>query len=325
MQSFQWLFILLGMIGSAFFSGMETGVISIHRMRLKHYVRQGSESARILQSLLDDPDRFIGAILVGNNLCLVLMSTLATGYFVSIFRHWGEAVSTGVMSALVLLFGEYIPKAWFHARPYYRCRRFARTFRTVERILRPAASLVLGLSRLLTPGRNIDLARRAPFVTRDDLKTLVHEGEQNGVLSQDERIMIHRVFELSHKRARDIMVPLPAVVTAPANMPIAAFLERARNSGYTRMPVVDPQSGEYVGIVNVFQVLAQDGRAAARDATVGSFARPPLRIPETMPVDDIFPRLRRGRQPLCLAVNADKKVTGLITTEDILEEIVGKL
>ncbi len=325
MHNFQLLFILICMVGEAFFSGMETGVISIHRMRLKHYVRQGSVQARALQGFLDNPDRLFGVTLVGTNVCVVTISVLAASFFVALFPRFGETVSAVVMTVLVLLFCEYIPKAWFHTRPFHRCRIFVRPLLTAEAVFRPLSWLILNVTSLLAPGTARTFAKRGTFVTREDLKTLVHEGEQNGVLSPDERVMIHRVFELSSKRARDIMIPVSAMVCVHDDTTVKEFLEQARSSKFTRMPVLERASGAYAGVVNVFFVLSQVDTETMGDRPVKSFVRAPLFISDTMPVDDIFPRLRRGRQPMCLVRNAEGRVLGLITTEDILEEIVGKL
>jgi len=151
---------------------------------------------------------------------------------------------------------------------------------------------------------------------------LAKEGEKDGVLSAKERYMIHRVIELSGKRAEAVMVPRDKMVVAYDDMRIPEFYAQARQSGLTRMPVMNRASGDFIGIINVFLVLA-GGKDHSLE-TVGNFIRPPQFIPSSMPVDDILPRMRRGRQPMCL-VKHDGVVVGLITTEDILRTIVGEL
>jgi putative hemolysin len=320
---FSLLVIAVGMSGQAFFSGIETGMISIRRMRLRHFVRRGSRRAEILEYFLENTDRLLGTTLVGTNVCVVLVSITAAELVAELIGQWGEVVSTAVMSLLVLVFCEYLPKNWFQRRPLSRCYRFADALRAADRILRPFAFVVVGLTRLLVPGPAKSFSTPLPFVTKEDLKTLAREGEEDGVLSSKERAMIHRVMELSGKNAARITVPLEKMVTVDSTTSIADFCQKARESQRTRMPIYDANKESYVGIINVFDIL----RASAVDSTqtVMQFARPPLFVPEDMPVDDIFPRLRRFRQPMGLVVDEEGAVTGLVTTEDILEEIVGQL
>jgi CBS domain containing-hemolysin-like protein len=317
------MIIIACMAGSAFFSGMETGVISIHRMRLRHFVRRGSKGAELLQGYLDNSDRLLGTTLVGTNICVVVISVVSASMAVDLLGEWGGAASTVVMSVLVLVFSEYLPKAWFHSRPLERCRRFAGMLRIGELILKPLGVTIIWLTRWLVPGPSRPLSKPLPFVTREDLKVLAREGEKDGVLSREERDMIHRVFELSGKRAREIMVPLKNMTSVWADTTVDKFFETARTSGFTRMPVRAKDTGEFAGVINVFYVLSSPELDTSRK--VADFVRPPLFVSENMPVDDILPRMRRSRQPMCFVSNDESEVVGLITTEDILEEIVGQL
>ena len=315
--------IVLCLVGNAFFAGIETGVISISRMRLRHFVRQGDPGARALQGYLEHFDRLLGTTLVGTNLSMVIVSVVSASMAARWLGHWGEPVSAVVMGLIVLIFGEYLPKAWFHSRPIERSRRYAGLLRVTEWILKPLSLAVVGLSRLLVRGGDKSLSSPAPFVTREDLKMLAQEGERDGVLSPRERFMIHRVMELSHKNAGQIMVPLDRMTTVTTATTVGQFRSVARQSGYTRMPVYDPEQESYVGLVNIFYILS--GRHVEMDRLVNDFARPLFYVPEEMPVDDILPLMRRARQPLCLVRNAEEQVVGLLTTEDILKEIVGAL
>ena len=319
----QVLVLLACLGGQAFFAGMETGVISIHRMRLRHFIKQGSRPANILLGFLEESDRLLGTTLVGTNLCVVILAIVSAGIAVRFLGTWGEVLSMAVVSILVLTLGEYLPKAWFHARPIERCTRFAGALQFSEMAFRPLSGFVVWLTRGLVPGPSRTFSEPAPFVTREDLKILAHEGEKDGVLSPRERFMIHRVFELSGKTARQIMTPLAAMTYVDANLPVDGFFTVARSSRFTRIPVRDPAQRQFIGIVNVFHVLSSG--EDTRDKTVTDFLRVPLFVSERMPVDDILPRLRRSRQPMCFVRDSANEVIGLITTEDILEEIVGQL
>lgn len=322
-ELFFFLFVVFGLLGSAFFSGIETGVISINRLRLKHYLRKGNRRAGILNYFLEDSDRLLGATLVGNNICNVMVTVFSASFAVRLFGVSGEAVSAFVVVVVLLIFGEYFPKAWFSSRPYHRSVGFADLLRLADRILRPLSVLLVGLTKIFVPGPEKSFVKPLPFVTRDDLKMLTQDSEESGVLSKRETWMIHRVFELSDKKASRIMIPIDGAAKVERNMPVDDFLAYARERKVTRMPVYDEESGEYVGIVNVMYILSSLPSAAEKN--VGSFIRPASFIHPGMPVDDIFPRMRRSSQPMILVRDDAGKVLGLITTEDILEEIVGKL
>jgi CBS domain containing-hemolysin-like protein len=309
-------------VGQAFFAGIETGVISIDNLRLRHAVRKKVQGARLLYRYARHTDRLLGTTLVGTNICMVTMSVLATDQLVRLLGSWGELASTVFMSGFVLLFCEYLPKNWFRTRPLERSRRYVRVLRAGEVVLRPVALLVVWLTRGLVPGPRKSFAEPGHSVSREDLKDLAQEGEKQGVLSSRERVMIHRVFELSGKRADEIMIPLDKATVVESTLTVSGFLDVARKTGFTRYPVRDPRSGQFCGVINLFFVLS--GAQGEDGKTVGEYARPPLFIPQDMPVDDIFPKLRRFHQPMALVQDAGQRAVGLITTEDILEEIVGE-
>jgi len=315
--------ILLCLAGGAFFAGMETGIISIHRMRLEHFVRSGSRNALLLQEYVKDSDRLLGTTLVGTNICVVVISVISASLATRVLGEWGEPVSTVIVSLVVLIVAEYMPKAWFHSRPIERSERYAGLLRIMEILFKPISASILWITRIFYRTKGNAFTKPDPFVTREDLKLLAREGEKDGILSPRERIMIHRVIELSGKKAGEVMVPREQIVSIERGTSIPRFLDKARQSEFTRMPIYDPTHQTYTGTINVFFVLATGEESEQQ--TVDSFAREPLMVPESMPADDILPRMRKARQPMCLVTDDRQAVTGLITTEDILRSIVGEL
>ncbi|MDP6524273.1 MAG: CNNM domain-containing protein [Kiritimatiellia bacterium] len=321
--STQLMIIGVCMILEAFFSGMETGVISIHRLRLRHSVMSGSKAAKILSGYLENTDRLLGTTLVGTNICVVMISVVSASLAVRLMGSGGQAVATLLTAVTVLVFCEYLPKAWFHSKPLERCSRFAKFLRMSERIVHPLSVAILGVVRLFVPGATRMYSKSDPFITKEELKTLAWEGAKSGVLSSKESTMIHRVLELSGERADDIMIPSNEMTAVFSGATVKEFLELCRTSGFTRMPVHDDAAADFVGIINVYYVLSHHD--LNYEMPIASFVRSPLLIPAGMPVDEIFPRLRRSRQPMCLVKDSEGDVIGLITTHDILEEIVGEL
>jgi CBS domain containing-hemolysin-like protein len=314
------LLILIFLTVHAFFAGIETGIISIHRLRLQHYIRKGSKTARVLEIFSNDFDRLLGTTLVGTNLCVVMNSVLAASMALQTGLPGAQATSSVIISITVIIFCEYIPKAWFQARPIDRCQRFATTLLAAEWLLRPFSFSIIAIAKLLSPGKRT-FYRPTTVVSRDDLKVLAREGEMSGVLSSKERYMIHRVIELSSTKVSQIMTPLSEMVSVKADMPLTQLYDIARDTGLTRFPVQNA-TGEYTGTVNVCYILSILG--AKPTGKVEEYVRPTHILPANTKVDAVLPRMRRARQPLSL-VQDDGEIVGLVTTEDVLRVIVGSL
>jgi CBS domain containing-hemolysin-like protein len=253
-------------------------------------------------------------------MCVVLNSVLAASMALQTGLPGAQATSSVTISVIVIIFCEYLPKAWFQARPIDRCQRFATVLVAAEWLLRPFSFCIIALAKLLSPGQRT-FYRPTTVVSRDDLKLLAREGEKSGVLSSKERYMIHRVIELSSKTVSQIMTPADEMVSVRADMPLSKLYDIARETGLTRFPVQDAD-GNYTGTVNVYYILSILG--ASPTGVVSEYARHLHVLPGNTKVDAVLPRMRHARQPLSLVQEGDK-VVGLVTTEDVLRVIVGAL
>jgi CBS domain containing-hemolysin-like protein len=317
------LMLILGCLaGAAFFAGVETGVISINRMRLRHRAEQGDPPARILEQFLDHPDRLLGTTLVGTNLCIVVASVMAASIGDLLFSSWGKALMGALMTFIILVFSEYLPKAWFQSEPLKRCRPFARPLRWSSWVLRPLADAMNWITQWMLPASYKEAPTRALFSTKDEINLLAQESEEHGSLSPKQRIMIRRVFELSSKTARDIMTPRSNMAFVRKGAGVDELFQKAKETRHARFPICD-DTGAFQGIASFFDVMSDCEPSS--HAKLDAFIRPPLLIPETTPMMETFSKLRVARQDMCLVVDAQSRVTGLITSQDVLEEIVGKL
>lgn len=314
--------ILICMVVAAFLSGIETGVISIDRMRLRHFVRKGEKWARTLQSFLDNSDRLFGTTLVGTNLSMVIISVVAASVSVQMAGVAGEIFSTIGLSVLVLVFSEFIPKAWFRSNALEKCRRFAAVLQMFELALRPVYTCVIRISRFIVPDPGRSGSRTQPFVTKDDLMVLAGESVKSGVLTGEESLMIKKVLDLAARTAAQLMVPREKMVYVASDAGIDEFCDLVRRNRFTRIPVLDKAKNQFTGIINVFDVLAMT--CEKKDRKLADHIRPPLLISEDTPVEQILPRARRLRQPMCLVARKDGEVIGLVTVTDLLANIVGR-
>jgi putative hemolysin len=324
MSSSEWILQLLILIlcffGSVFFAGMETGIISINRLRLHHLVLRGLKPAAVLERFLDQPERLLSTTLVGNNLCNSVFAIMLTSLLLRTRLPHAAAVAHVSGILLLLLFGEYLPKAWFHALPLTRTLPFAWVLEGFARLFRPIGRTVAGLVDALL-GSTVEGQPVQPLLTREDLIHLTAESGRSGALSPFESRMIRGVFDLSGTRCRDIMVPADRMVRVDAALSDAELIALARQTELNRFPVWDAGRNRCIGIVHIFDALSDpepDGK------TVKDYMRPPQFIEAHMLVDHILPRMRATRQPMTLVVGPDGAVAGLITINNVLRVIVGQ-
>lgn len=316
------ILLVLCLLFAAFFAGIETGVISLNHLQVRHLAEEeNDQSAQILGRFLADPDRLLGTTLVGVNICMVTVSVIGAhlGHYLPL--RAGELLTEGVVTLVVLIGCEYLPKAWFQSNPIKRCRPFARMLWVASLVLKPLADFFTGLTMLFLPRETANPEAHRPTITRDEIDILAKESAEHGNLTSKQRIMIHRVVELAGKTASLIMVPRERMIMVDSRATAEDFLGLSQKSNLTRLPVFDERARAFIGIVNLFDVLAVDSGKYGEN--ISRFMRQPLFLNDNTPFTEILPRLRRSNQPLALVTNRQTEVVGLLTTEDVLRLIIG--
>ena len=321
MMSLEIFLLLFCLAGTAFFAGVETGVISINRLRLQHLVRRQIPGAKTIRYFLTHADVLLGTTLIGTNLLQVVSAVLAASIGQRLHGASGATLAGVLLLVVTLVFCEYVPKAFFQAAPARRTLPFAGLLRTAAWVLRPFSFLVNLIVRLTLPRRDAKEVEDKLLVTREELMHLAREGVQSGVLSKHESEMIHGVFELTHKTCGTLMTPRDKMAVVPAAATPAEILDLARTREFNRLPVYDPAQKSFVGVVHVFDVLADD---APGGKTAADYMRPPQLVAAYLPVDHLLPRMRVTRLPLFLVTDDRYEVIGLITLEDVLREVTGE-
>ena len=321
MMTVEIFLLLFCLAGTAFFAGVETGVISINRLRLQHLVRRQVPGAKTVRHFLTHSDLLLGTTLIGTNLLHVVSAVLAASIGQQVAGAAGAAGAGVVLLLVMLVFCEYIPKAWFQAAPARRTLPYAGLLRAAAVLLRPLSFLVNLAIRLLLPRRVGQDVEDKMLVTREELLHLAREGERSGVLTKHESEMIHGVFDLTHKTCATLMTPRDKMAFVTSAATPAEILALARVREFNRLPVYDPDQKSFVGVVHVFDVLADDAPAGK---TAADYLRPPQLVASYLPVDHLLPRMRVTRLPLFLVTDDRYEVIGLITLEDVLREITGE-
>ena len=314
-MSGQWILLFACLAGAWFFSGIETGLVSINRLRLHHLVRH-------LQHFLQNIDMLLGTTLVGTNISVTVASTIAVNMGTDALGASGAWMASAAVTTILVVFCEYFPKAWFQGFPSHRSLPFAPVLKVSRWALSPISVPLMGLVRLLTPAPPREEEKSRPLVTREEIVHLASEGKSTGILTPAEHRMIHEVIELKTKACREIMTPRDRMVYIRQDAPVAELLELARAREINRFPVFDSEKKAFTGIVHIFDVLADASNA---DKQVRDYMRPCQFVADHAPVDHILPRMRVTRQHMILVTDDRFEVIGLVTLEDVVGEVIGAL
>jgi len=311
------LFLLLGaaVAGSALFAGLETGVVSLNRVRLRVRAGRGDGASRALLAFLERPERILSGFLIGNTLCNVGGGALAAAWA---SQRFGEAAgslgATVVMTSVFLVFSEMIPKTFFRRHADERMPGLVGVLRVSTWVFYPLVAAISAIFRLISGSRG-----PSPFVTREELRLLVREA--GGRLGAGQKRMLEKVFDFGRTSVREVMIPLPEVVSLSVDASTEDLVALVRRCGYTRIPLYRDRVDRIVGLVTVFDVLFDESPGPG----VAGYLRSIHIVPETQTIPDILVELQRRREAMALVVNEFGACVGILTLEDIVEEILGEL
>ncbi len=306
---------------SAFFSGSETALMSLDKLRLKYLVEKRRRGADRLEGVLAHPDRLLGAILVGNNLVNIAASVFATTFFVELYGDRGELMTILILTPLLLIFSEVCPKTYAARYPEKLSFLVLRPILGVMWLLTPVVWLVTGISRLLT--RFIKGEEKRPLISEDEIRSIISVGEQTGVVAKEKRRMLHGVFELSQIRVRDVMIPRTEVVGVEVQEPFESVLHIVQQARHSRFPVYEGSLDSVVGIIHSKDILNFVGKTG--EFSLRDLARPPYFVPESKPIETLLQSFRRRHLHLAMVIDEYGGVEGIVTLEDIVEEIIGEI
>lgn len=314
------ILILVGIIGSAFFSGAEIAIITCNRLRMHHLARAGRRSAELVDTFLKSPRKMVTTMLIGTNFFNVATAVATTGLFTAVAPGRETLLSILVVTPLILIFGEILPKTVFRQYADGVCLLIAPLLQTIRFLLSPLVWLADGLTLKLLRLKVAGSGRNDPFVTREELLLLLGEGEQKGLLRYDGWQMIDRTFRFSETQVESIMVPLVDVIALEEGTTISTALPLIIEHGHSRIPVYRDRIDNIVGLLYVFDLLD-----VPENATVGDLMHPAYFIPETKRLQELILEMKQGRVHQAVIVDEYGGSAGIITMEDALERIVGEI
>jgi CBS domain containing-hemolysin-like protein len=316
--------VLIGL--SAFFSSSEIAMFSLARHRIDALVDEAVPGAEIVAALKADPHRLLVTILVGNNIVNIAMSSIATGLF-ALYLGQGEAVAVATLAitALVLLFGESAPKSYAVENTESWALRVARPLKLSEYALLPLIVTFDRLTRIVNRVTGGRAAIETSYVTRDEIQDMIETGEREGVIEEDEREMLQRIFRFNNTIAKEVMTPRLDVTAVDAADSIETAIETCIQSGHARLPVYEGSLDNVIGVVHIRDLVRDRSYGEADEPALADVTRPTLHVPESKNVDDLLAEMRAERLHIAIVVDEFGTTEGIVTVEDMIEEIVGEI
>ena len=316
------LFILA--VLSFFFSASETSVIALSKIRLRHMVAQGIRRAKSVQQLVTKSDKFIASILIGNNFVNVAISAIVTAIFVRLFGYnWGVIIATLASALFILVLCEITPKI-LATKHTEKVALFTAPFMEVFiKLLHPVTRIFIEISNFILKILRIGHTKRSPLITEEELRLMIEIGKEEGVLSDEERKMLHRIFEFGDTKVIEVMVPKEKIIGLNINSTPEELLNIFVEEGHARLPVYENSADNIIGII-----YARDLLYVLRDKSLfllQDLVHKPYYVPGTLRVNELLKRFQIDKVQIAIVVDEHKKTIGLVTLEDLIEEIVGEI
>lgn len=314
--------VVVCLVLSAFFSSSETALTTVNLIRIRNLADNGDKAAAWVLKARRDQSKMLGAILIGNNVVNLSASSMLTVLVTDVFGSQAVGAATGVLTLLVLLFGEITPKTIATLEAEKNALRFARVICLLMTILTPVIFVVNLLSGGVLRLLGVDPNKPTDSITEDELRTIVEVGHEKGVIESEEKEMINNVFDLGDSVARDIMVPRIDMSFVDVEASYEELMEIFRRDHYTRLPVYEDNTDNIIGIINMKDLILLEDRAAF---SVRDYLRQPLFTFESKKLSELMIEMRKTSNNIVIVLDEYGATAGLITLEDILEEIVGDI
>jgi len=310
------ILLLIVFIGlSGFFSSIETAFFSLSGIQVKQLVKEKRKGSKTLERLKKNPQRLLVTILIGNNIVNIGASALATVVALNIFENGAIALTTAIMTVIILIFGEITPKALAIKHNKKLALKVAGTISLMQKVLFPIVIIFESFTKLVAGENQIN-----PIVTEKDIKDIVTIGKEAGEVKESERELIHRIFQFDDLEAKDIMTPRKQIHGLEEKQNIKDAAEDFEKLGHSRLLVYREDMDHITGFIHVVDTISHDWRKQ-----VGNCLRPLLFVSSTKKVDALLRFFQRKKQHIAVVVDDHGTNVGVVTLEDVLEEIVGEI
>ena len=321
-DTYQIIILLILLALSAFFSSNETALMSVNKIRLRSLADEGNKRAAMALDILENQTpKLLSAILIGNNIVNISASSLATTLAYS-FGGYMVSIVTVILTILILIFGEITPKNYATINSEKITLRYIPVFKFLMTIMTPVIFIINLFSRGVMRLMRVDPDAASKAMTEEELRTIVDVSHEDGVIESDEKEMIYNVFDLGDATAKDIMVPRVHVTFADVESTYDELIDIFREDKFTRLPVYKDSQNNIVGIINMKDLLLYDKN---EEIVIDHFLRKPHFTYETKSISDLLVEMKDSTFNIAIVLDEYGDMAGLITLEDILEEIVGEI
>jgi putative hemolysin len=312
----QIIILVVLLVLSGFFSSSEIALFSISRTKVRYLAEQGDKSFKLIRKMKEDPHKLLSTILIGNNVVNVGAAALATSITIGYFPNYAVGVATGVMTLFILIFGEVLPKSFATQNNIVIAKISIYPLYWLSVVLHPVLILLNFIPRIT--GR----IKKSPTITEDELKSLVEVVQEEGEIKRTEKELIHKIFQFDDTNTSEIMTPRGDMFVIDASQELD--LEAIAKRGFTRIPVIEGDTKAVIGILNVKDLLLNQA-AGDEKIKIREIMREPYFVPENKKLDQLLHQFKNRKTHMAIVVDEHGGISGLITLEDALEEIIGEI
>lgn len=318
------LIVLVALLAlSSFFSASETALMSLSKIRIRNMVEENIPGSKKVQKLVGNPSTMLSAILVGNNIVNIGASALATSLAIKNFGSTGVGLATGIMTILVLIFGEITPKSLAAQNSEKMALKVAPFISIIVSVLKPFNIVLIYLTNAIIKVLGGEVDARAPFITEAELKTMINVSHEEGMLESEEKEMIHNVFEFRESRVTEVMTPRTYMVAVNLDSSYEKIVEVFKTQQFSRIPVYDDGIDNVVGILYLKDLIFFDASKETFEMT--KYMREPYFTFEFKLITELFSEMRDKSIQMAIVIDEYGGTAGMITLEDLVEEIVGDI
>lgn len=318
----QLIILVILLLLSAFFSSAETALTTVNKIRIRALADEGNKRAKMVLKLTEDSGRLLSAILIGNNIVNLSASSLTTTIAIGFGADIAVAIATGIITILILIFGEITPKTMATIHAEKLSLLYAYPIHFIMTIVTPISVVINMMARVIFFILRVDPNEKPEAITEEELRTIVDVSHESGVIEEEEREMIKNVFDLGDARAKDVMVPRVNVVFADVESTYNELIDIFREHKFTRLPVYEGMTDNVIGTINMKDLLLYD---TTKDFHIQEFLRDAYFTYEHKNISELLVEMREASYNIAIVLDEYGETAGLITLEDILEEIVGEI